>query len=245
MYLLISPIASAEKCVTTKYVVCTIFFKGSEIPLRKYHAQSSLPSSSYSNNSLHPILEMKFLALSVISIALLIGPVLGDFRDILEICNQTPYTGLFRKYLLDNPDVLVIYQALKNSTIYVPSDRAMKKHFANKNSVRRRATASATVQAQYMIEQQANAIKEAQKQARSVRRTADTRTSPDGGNSVIVTVNNGSPPIKRHFYMSQADTGVYVMSGAGETAKILFGDIQSIQGIIHVVDRFRPPNLDA
>lgn len=215
-------------------------FRSENITLRA-HYPLKLPDSSYSNNSLHPILEMKFLALSIISIALLIGPVLGDFRDILEICNQTPYTGLFRKYLLDNPDVLAIYQARRNSTIYVPSDRAMKKHFANHNSVRRRATASATVQAQYMIEQQANAIKEAQKQARSVRKTADTRTSPDGGNSVIVTVNNGSPPVKRHLYMSQADTGVSVMSGAGESAKILFGDIQSIQGIIHVVDRFYPP----
>lgn len=184
---------------------------------------------------------MKFATLSIISIALLVGPVLGDFRDILEICNQTPYTGLFRKYLIDNPDLLAIYQARRNSTIYVPSDRAMRKHFANHNLLSRRATAAATIQAQYMIEQQANAIKEAQKQARAVRKTADTKTSPDGGSSVVVTVNNGgSPPIKRHFHQSQADTGVSVMSGAGELAKILFGDIQSIQGIIHVVDKFVP-----
>lgn len=185
---------------------------------------------------------MKFVTLSIISIALLVGLVLGDFRDILEICNQTPYTGLFRKYLIDNPDLLAIYQARRNSTIYVPSDRAMRKHFANHNLLSRRATAAATIQAQYMIEQQANAIKEAQKQARSVRKTADTKTSPDGGSSVVVTVNDGgSPPIKRHFHSSQADTGVSVMSGAGELAKILFGDIQSIQGIVHVVDKFVPP----
>lgn len=189
---------------------------------------------------------MKFITLSIISIALLVGPVLGDFRDILEICNQTPYTGLFRKYLIDNPDLLAIYQARRNSTIYVPSDRAMRKHFADHNLISRRATAAATIQAQYMIEQQANAIKEAQKQARSVRKTTDTKTSPDGSSSVVVTVNSGGapPPIKRHFRTSQADTGVSVMSGAGESAKILFGDIQSIQGIIHVVDKFVPrPHL--
>lgn len=181
---------------------------------------------------------MKLLSLSIVSIALLFGPVLGEFRDILEICNQTPYTGAFRKYLLDNPDVLAIYQAQRNSTIYVPSDKAMRKCFPRKHAISSRATASSTVQAQYMMELQANAIREAQRQPRSVRKTADSQTSPDGGNSVIVTVNSGGPPIKRHFsyHTPQQPTGIQIQSGAGKTAQILFGDIESKQGLVHVVD---------
>lgn len=179
---------------------------------------------------------MKFLALSIVSIALFLGPVLGEFRDILEICNETPYTGAFRKYLLDNPDILAIYQARRNSTIYVPSDKAMRNCFPKKSAVLRRGTAINTVQAQYMIEQQANAIKEAQKQSRSVRKTADSRTSPDGGDSVVVTVNSGSPPIKRHWRVAQQFTGIQVQSGAGAVVNIMFGDIQCIQGLVHVVD---------
>lgn len=179
---------------------------------------------------------MKFLALSVVSIGLLLGPVLGEFRDILEITNETPYTGAFRRYLLKNPDILALYQGQRNSTIYVPSDKAMRKCFPKNNAISRRGTASNTVQALYMIEQQANAIRAAQSQSRSVRKTADTQTSPNGGSSVVVTVNDGSPPIKRHYRVAQKFTGIKIQSGAGSTVNIMFGDIQCLQGLIHVID---------
>lgn len=179
---------------------------------------------------------MKFLSLSIVSIALFLGPVLGQFRDILEICNETPYTGAFRRYLLENPDILAIYQERRNSTIYVPSDKAMRNCFPEKHAISRRGTASRTVQAQYMIEQQANAIRAAQSQSRSVRKTADNQTSPDGGDSVVVTVNNGSPPIKRHWRVAQHFTGIQIQSGAGAVVNIMFGDIQCLQGLIHVID---------
>lgn len=181
----------------------------------------------------------KLIALLIASITLIASPVLGEFLDIQTICDQTPELGLFGQFLRNNSDIYQFYAAQINHTFYLPSDEALASHLKSNGGIFRRASAGSTIQAQYQVEQQLSAINAAQNQKRSVRRTADNKSSPNGNSSVFVAVSTGSKASrKRQFEIPPPQTpGVALFTGGGDTSNILFGDIQCKQGLVQVVDR--------
>lgn len=171
---------------------------------------------------------MKFLALFTLS-TLTVGPVLGAFRDIQTVCDQTPDIGLFGKWLRANPDLYAFYSPLRNSTIYVPSDEALTAYLARNNvTLARRATAAETSDSQYMTENGVNAINNARRVGVSTSGSVFVQSSDTGGDN---------SKRRRQFQNTTQNTGVGLSTGLGQRSNILFGDLQCTQGLIQVVDR--------
>lgn len=186
----------------------------------------------------------KFLALFIISIALVFTPVLSQVRDIQDVCDETPDMQLFGQLMRQYPEIYNLYAGNTNSTIYVPSDDAMRAHFQTTGRIFRRkdpSTAQGNMQMENLLSwAYSRKMKRATDTLRSVRITADTETSPTGRNTVIVKVSPGSGPgnSKRQLQIpaTQPSTNVTLYTGAGVESNILFGDIACRQGVAHVVD---------
>lgn len=183
----------------------------------------------------------KFLTLLVISISLVFNltTVLCADPDIQDVCDQTPGMQEFGTLLRQYPYIYAIYAQQRNTTIYVPSDQAMRDHRAKTGLIFRRADPSAA-QSKLQMRSASQSRRRAVKRAagdpvRSVVVTADDETSKR--NSVIVEVIPGSGSSKRQIQGNTTQsTGITFYTGSGDTSEIIFGDIPCAQGTLHVVD---------
>lgn len=184
----------------------------------------------------------KFLPLFIALIAFNVCHTLGQFRDIIDVLESTPECTGWAKILRNYPVIYEAYAHLENATLFVPSNKAIKKYARAGGSVYRRSLADDSSQAGYQTANRRRSIQQTQQQGASVAETADTSTSPGGNPSVIVTKPAGLNVLKRRtssklYFPEPKPPGITVVTGAGESAELLFGDIECKQGLIQVVDR--------